>query len=61
MVKKNTGQKTIVSLDLSSIGKVNLAILSTGSTFVDEVKNIINDRTKSYDEKLENLKDLYRS
>lgn len=61
MVKKNTGQKSIVSLDLSSIGKVNLAILSTGSTFVDEVENITNDKTKSYDEKLENLKNLYRS
>ena len=61
LVRKNTGEKSIVSLDLSSVGKENLAILSTGSTFVDEVEKIINDKSKNYDEKLENLKNLYRS
>lgn len=61
LVKKNTGEKSIVSLDLSSIGKVNLAILSTGATFVDEVEAIIADKSKDYNQKLENLKNLYRS
>ena len=61
LVRKNTGEKSIVSLDLSSVGKENLAILSTGSTFVDEVEKIINDKSKNYNEKLENLRNLYRS
>lgn len=60
LIKKNTGERSIASLDLDSIGRTNLSILSTGSTFVEEVEKIINDKTKAYDEKLENLKNLYR-
>ena len=61
MVRKNDGERTEVILDLSSVGRQNLAILSTGSAFVDQIMDgVINKKDLTYEEGLAKLKAMYR-
>lgn len=52
------GDRTIAGLDLSSLGKAHLGILSTASANVEKIENIIYSDL-SYDEKLADLKKIY--
>ena len=61
MVRKNDGERTEVVLDLSSIGRQNLAILSTGTVFVDTILDtIVRNKNLSYEEGLAKLRSLYK-
>ncbi|OCS32906.1 VirB3 family type IV secretion system protein (plasmid) [Campylobacter fetus] len=53
------GDRTIASLDLKSLGKVNLGILSTPTNLVEYIENIIYDDTRNYEQKLSDIKKLY--
>lgn len=53
------GDRAIASLDLKSLGKVNLGILSTPTNLVEYIENIIYDEKKSYEQKLLEIKKLY--
>lgn len=58
---KRQDEKVIAKLDLSSIGKENLMILSTGTAYVDVIDKIFNQENKSLDEKINELKEIYKN
>ncbi|TKX28257.1 type IV secretion system protein VirB4 [Campylobacter sp. MIT 12-5580] len=58
---KRQDEKVICTLDLSSLGKENLMILSTGSAYIDTIEAIFADENKSLDEKIKALKEIYKS
>lgn len=58
---KRGKENVIASLDLSSIGDENIKILSTGSAYVDDIKRIMNNDKKSLNERIENLKNFYKT
>ena len=58
---KRQDEKVICTLDLSSLGKENLMILSTDSAYIDSIEKIFKDENKSLDEKIKNLKSIYKS
>lgn len=58
---KRQDEKVICTLDLSSLGKENLMILSTDSAYIDSIEKIFKDQNKSLDEKIKNLKSIYKS
>lgn len=60
MVKKNNGEKTRVRLDLSSLGKTNLSILSTGTMFVDIIEDNIVKKKLNYKDTITFLRNLYK-
>lgn len=56
---KRQGESVIAMLDLQSLGKENLMILSTGSTYIELVDKIFS-QNKSLQEKVSELKEIYR-
>ena len=58
---KRQDEKVICTLDLSSLGKENLMILSTGAAYIDTIETIFNDENKSLDEKIKALKAIYKA
>lgn len=57
---KRQDEKVICTLDLSSLGKENLMILSTGAAYIDTIEIIFNDKTKTLNEKINALKEIYK-
>ena len=58
---KRQDEKVICTLDLSSLGKENLMILSTGAAYIDTIESIFNDKNKTLDEKINALKEIYKA
>ena len=58
---KRQDESVIAKLDLSSLGKENLMILSTASAYIDTIEAIFNQENKSLDEKITELKKTYQS
>lgn len=58
---KRQDEKVIAKLDLSSIGKENLMILSTGTAYVDVIDKIFSQENKSLNEKINELKEIYKN
>lgn len=61
LLVKRQDESVIAKLDLSSLGKENLMILSTASAYIDTIEKIFNQKDKSLDEKVKELKDFYQS
>lgn len=59
LVKKNN-ESVIVNLDLSSIGNEDLKILSTGLPYVPRVEQIFKNEENTLDEKVEELRLMYK-
>jgi len=59
LVKKHD-ERVIATLDLSSVASEYINILSTSKAYVDSIEDIFSDPNKSYEEKLEKLKSLYK-
>jgi type IV secretion system protein VirB4 len=57
---KRTDESVIASLDLSSIGKANLSILSTGEAYVNDVYRVFNQDNLTLEEKVKELQEFYR-
>jgi len=57
---KRQDEKLIATLDLSTLGKENLMILSTGSAYVNKLDYIFSQNNKSLDEKVRELKEIYK-
>ena len=57
---KRQDEKVIATLDLSSLGKENLMILSTGASYVDTLDKIF-AKNISLDEKIKELKEVYKN
>lgn len=51
----------IATLDLSTLGKENLMILSTGASYIDTIENIFNDKEKNLEAKIITLKEVYKN
>ena len=58
---KRQDEKTIATLDLSSLGKENLMILSTGTKHIDTIERIFSQENKTLHEKIKELKDVYKN
>lgn len=58
---KRQDEKVICTLDLSSLGKENLMILSTGSAYIDTIETIFSDENKTLNEKIKALKEIYKT
>ncbi|CUU79158.1 type IV secretion system protein VirB4%2C putative [Campylobacter hyointestinalis subsp. hyointestinalis] len=58
---KRQEEKVICTLDLSSLGVENLKILSTGASYIDTIEKIFAQENKTLDEKINELKEFYRS
>ena len=58
---KRQDESVIAKLDLSSLGKENLMILSTSSAYIDTIEAIFSQENKSLDEKITELKKVYQS
>jgi len=59
MVKKYD-ERVICQLDLSSVDKESIKILSTSKAYVDDIENIFNNSESGYEDKLNELKNLYK-
>ena len=59
MIKKYD-ERVMAMLDLSSVDDEIIRILSTSKAYVDSIEDIFNDSSKSYQEKLNKLKSLYK-
>lgn len=57
---KRQDEKTIATLDLSSLGKENLMILSTGTKHIDTIEKIFSQENKTLNQKVKELKDVYK-
>lgn len=57
---KRSGETAIVNLDLSTIGKENISIISTGKVHVEKVDEIFAQNI-SLDEKVEELRNYYKN
>lgn len=58
---KRQEEKVIATLDLSTLGKENLMILSTGSAYIDTVDRVFSQENKNIDEKINELKAIYKT
>ena len=58
---KRQDEKVIATLDLSSVGKENLMILSTGASYIDTIDKIFSQKDKTLHEKIKELKDVYKN
>ncbi|WP_334090971.1 hypothetical protein, partial [Helicobacter typhlonius] len=58
---KRQDESVIATLDLSTLGKENLMILSTGASYIDTIENIFDDKEKSLEAKIIALKEVYRN
>ena len=59
MIKKYD-ERVMAKLDLSSVDDEIIRILSTSKAYVDSIEDIFNDSSKTYQEKLDELKSLYK-
>ena len=59
MIKKYD-ERVMAKLDLSSVDDEIIRILSTSKAYVDSIEDIFNDSSKTYREKLDELKSLYK-
>jgi len=57
---KKYDERVIATLDLSSVKPETIKILSTSKAYVDSIEDIFNDSSKTYKEKLNELKSLYK-
>ncbi|MCV3425435.1 type IV secretion system protein VirB4, partial [Campylobacter sp. IFREMER_LSEM_CL1085] len=57
---KRQDEAVVCSLDLSSLGKENLKILSTGTSYIEKIENIFNQENKTLEEKINELKTFYK-
>jgi len=57
---KKYEERVMATLDLSSVAPEYINILSTSKAYVDSIEEIFSDQHKSYEEKLEELKSLYK-
>jgi len=57
---KKYDERVMATLDLSSVAPEYINILSTSKAYVDSIEDIFSDSTKSYKDKLEELKSLYK-
>lgn len=60
MLVKRQDESVIANFNLSSLGKENLMILSTGTAFIDTIETIFKQENKSLDEKIAELKKFYK-
>lgn len=58
---KRQDEKVIATLDLSTLGKENLMILSTGSAYIDTIENIFAQENKDLNTKIKELKEVYKN
>ena len=56
---KRSGETAIVNLDLSTLGKENISIISTGAVHVEKINEIF-AKDISLDEKIEELRNYYK-
>lgn len=59
-VVKRQNESVICTLDLSSIGKENLKILSTSSEYIDKIEKIFAQSDKDYIQKVAELQNFYK-
>ena len=59
IIKKGVGERAIASIDLSSVGKTYLKILSTGSAYVEKIEEINDDPNLDYKGRFEAIKAIY--
>ena len=57
---KRSGETAIVNLDLSTLGKENISIISTGTAHVDKVNEIFSQEI-SLDQKVQELRNYYKN
>lgn len=57
---KKYDERVLATLDLSSVDPEIIRILSTSKAYVDTIEDIFNDSSKTYHEKLNELKSLYK-
>ncbi|EGS0795737.1 type IV secretion system protein VirB4, partial [Campylobacter coli] len=57
---KRQDEAVVCSLDLSSLGKENLKILSTGTSYIEKIESIFNQENKTLEEKINELKTFYK-
>ncbi len=60
MIKRNK-ETAIVNLDLSTLGKENISILSTNSDYVDKVNEIFVQENKTLNQKVQELRNYYKN
>ena len=60
LLVKRQDESVIANFNLSSLGKENLMILSTGTAFIDTIETIFKQENKSLDEKIAELKKFYK-
>lgn len=58
---KRQDEKVICTLDLSPLGNENLKILSTETAYIDVIEKIFSQENKSLDEKVLELKEIYKN
>jgi len=58
---KRSGETAIVNLDLSTLGKENISIISTGTVHIEKVKEIFEQNNKSLEQKVDELKTYYKN
>lgn len=61
LLVKRQDESVIAKLDLSSLGKENLMVLSTGSSYIDTIEKIFSQSDKTLEEKTKELKQFYQS
>lgn len=60
LLVKRQDESVIANFNLSSLGKENLMILSTGTAFIDTIEKIFKQENKGLDEKIAELKEFYK-
>ncbi|RXK13230.1 type IV secretion system protein VirB4 [Halarcobacter mediterraneus] len=58
---KRTDESVVTSLDLSTIGKENISILSTGEANVESIEKIFAQENLSLEEKVNQLREYYKA
>lgn len=58
---KRQDESVIATLDLSTLGKENLMILSTGASYIDTIENIFSNKDMSLESKITKLKEVYKN
>lgn len=58
---KRQDESVIATLDLSTLGKENLMILSTGASYIDTIEKIFNNQEMSLEAKITTLKEVYKN
>lgn len=58
---KRQDESVIATLDLSTLGKENLMILSTGASYIDTIENIFSNKDMSLESKITTLKEVYKN